>query len=70
LKGRDREEYVDVTRLDNADGSGWLPENLRIERDIMEQTAKFLIGDPQLSDRVEFERKVAGVALARLKEIR
>jgi hypothetical protein len=69
LKGRDRYEYLDVTRLDNRSGTGWLPGNLKVEKEIFEQTMKFLEQNPTPSKQAAFEKEMAEKALARLREI-
>jgi len=70
LKGRDRKEYVDVVRLDNKAGSGWLPANLQLERKIMQETQTLLVGNPTNDQLDAFQKQAAARVLARLKEIK
>jgi len=69
LKGVDNFEFVDVTKLDNASGTGWLPENLKVEQEILDATQKFLAGNPSPAEMAVFEKKMAAIALARLQEV-
>jgi len=66
LKGRDRHEYLDVTRLDNQAGTGWLPGNLRVENEIFAATRKLLEGNPSPAELAAFQKAMAAKALARL----
>ena len=70
LKGRDRKEYVNVARLQNRAGSGWLPANLELERQILQEAQALLAGSPTSDQLAEFERQAAARVLARLKEIK
>jgi hypothetical protein len=69
LPGPDRHEFVDVTRLDNRSGTGWLPGNMKVEKEILSATEKFLAGNPSPAERAAFEKQMAAKALARLQEI-
>ncbi|RPI23654.1 MAG: hypothetical protein EHM61_19205 [Acidobacteria bacterium] len=69
LKGRDRKEYVNVVRLDNRAGTGWLPANLQLERDILRETELLLRGNPTREQMAEFQKTAAARVLARLKAI-
>jgi hypothetical protein len=69
LPGSDRHEFVDVTRLDNRSGTGWLPGNMKVEREILSATEKFLAGNPSPAERAAFEKQMAAKALATLQEI-
>ncbi|MFB3906575.1 MAG: hypothetical protein ACE15E_24300 [Acidobacteriota bacterium] len=70
LKGRDRKEYVNVVRLDNRAGSGWLPANLQLERQILQEAQALLTGDPTNEQLATFQKQAAARVLARLKEIK
>ena len=70
LKGRDRNEYLDVTRLDNHAGTGWMPENLRVENEIFAATRKLMEGNPSPAELAAFEKAMAAKALARLRAVR
>ncbi len=69
LKSRERNEYADLTRLDNAAGTGWLPGLMAVERSIMAETAAFLETNPGNEALAEFQRKMAARALAALKTV-
>jgi len=69
LKAAERREYADVTRLDNAQGTGWLPRLLSVEREIMAETDAFLSTNPSNEALAAFERKMAARALAALKSV-
>ena len=68
LKGRDRREYANVTRLDNRAGSGWLPANLQLERQLLQEAQALLAANPTSEQLAAFERQAAARVLARLKE--
>ncbi len=69
LKSRERYEYADLTRLDNAAGTGWLPALLDVERGIIAETAAFLGTNPGNEALAAFQRKMAARALAALKAV-
>jgi hypothetical protein len=69
LKGSDRKEYIDITRLDNKAGKGWLPLILRAEKEIIEKTREFLGRNPNSSQLAEFEKEMATKVLETLKGI-
>jgi hypothetical protein len=68
LKSRERREYADLTRLDNAAGTGWLPALLATERDVMKDTAEFLKQPVSPADMAAFERRAAERVLATLRK--
>ncbi len=68
LTGPDRGEFVDVTKLDNQSGTGWLPGNLKVEDEIFQATRKFLAGEPSSAEMAAFETEMAAKALSRLQE--
>jgi hypothetical protein len=67
LKSRERREYADLTRLDNADGTGWLPATLALEREIVADTEALLKKNPSASELAAFQKAAAERALAALK---
>ncbi|MGE0455717.1 MAG: tetratricopeptide repeat protein [Vicinamibacteria bacterium] len=69
LKSRERSEYADLTRLDNAAGSGWLPGLMAVERQIMAETAALLETKPGNEALASFQREMAARALAALKAV-
>jgi hypothetical protein len=69
LKGRDRREYIDLTRLDNKEGRGWLPGNLKLEKEILTETAALLKADPTPAQLRDFQNIAASKVLSALKGI-
>jgi hypothetical protein len=69
LKARERREYVDLTRLDNSAGTGWLPTMLSVEREVFQKTRDLLKRNPSGSELTEFERATAGRVLSVLQGI-
>ncbi|MBL8139868.1 MAG: hypothetical protein JNM38_02065 [Acidobacteria bacterium] len=69
LVAKERQEYADVTRLDNAAGSGWLPRLLEVERQIIAETHAFVETNPANEALAAFQRKMAARALATLAAI-
>ena len=69
LKARERAEYLDLTRLDNASGTGWLPGLLAVERDIVLETEAFLRKKPAPAELAAFQKSMAARAHAALKAI-
>lgn len=69
LRSRERKEYLDLTRLDNSAGTGWLPRLLSVETDIFKQTDELLKKNPSAADLAEFERTTAARVLSVLRGI-
>jgi hypothetical protein len=69
LKSRERREYLDLTRLDNSAGTGWLPKLLAAETDVFRQTEDLLRKAPSAEDLAEFEKTAANRALSVLRSI-
>ena len=69
LKSAERREYVDVTRLDNAAGTGWLPAILAAERENIAQAEALLRKNASVADLAAFEKTAAARALAALRRI-
>ncbi len=69
LKSAERREYVDVTRLDNSAGTGWLPATLAAERDNLRETEQLLGKSPTPSELAAFEKTIAARTLAVLQKI-
>lgn len=70
LASRERQEYVDVTCLDNASGTGWLPTTLAVEREIMKEADSLLARKASPKELAAFSRAAAAKALATLKGIK
>lgn len=64
LKARERGEYADLTRLDNASGTGWLPSLVAAEEEIIDETDRLLAKQPTAARLSEFEKATAARALA------
>ena len=64
--GRD---YLDLTVLDNADGTGYLPGLLAEEKAIFEETEEFLAGRPGPEELAEYQERVADRVLDHLQSI-
>jgi hypothetical protein len=69
LPGADRNEYVDVTKLDNRSGTGWLPGNLKVEKEVLDATRTLLAGDPSPAQLAAFEKEMAAKVLVRLRDV-
>jgi tetratricopeptide (TPR) repeat protein len=69
LKSRERAEYLDLTRLDNAAGTGWLPDLVDIEKGIIEETEAMLGRDPSPAVLAAHQKAMAGRAHAALKRV-
>ncbi len=62
--------YLNLTRLDNADGIGFLPEILNTEEAIIKDTMEFLKEKRTTSELRAFQEKMAERAFSILKSIR
>ena len=62
-------DYLDLTRLDNADGTGYLPGLLELEQSIFAETADFLAGRPGPEALARYQEQVADRVLAHLASI-
>ena len=62
-------DYLDLTRLDNADGTGYLPGLLALEDSIFAETEDFLAGRPKAEELAEFQEMMADRVLAHLQSI-
>ncbi len=69
LRSRERKEYIDLTRLDNSAGTGWLPRLLSVESDLLRQTEDLLKRSPSAADLADFEKTAAARVLASLKGV-
>jgi hypothetical protein len=64
-----RRDYLDLTRLDNADGTGYLPDLLAMEQTIFAETEEFLAGRPGPEALADYQEKVADRVLGHLLSI-
>ena len=62
-------DYLDLTRLDNADGTGYLPELLEMESSIFAETAAFLAGRPGPEELGDYQEQVADRVLGHLQSV-
>lgn len=69
LKSAERREYVDVTRLDNSAGTGWLPSIVRAERENIAQANELLKRKASMAELAAFEKLAASRALTLLQGI-
>jgi hypothetical protein len=69
LKSKEREEYLDLTRLDNAAGTGWLPDLLDVERSILSDTDAFLRRSPTPAELAAFQKAAAARVHQTLKNV-
>ena len=70
LKAKERREYANLARLDNAAGTGWLPKLLAAESDSLNQAAALLARNPSPADLAAFEKTAVERALAVLRSIK
>ena len=68
LKARERREYADLTRLDNADGTGWLPMTLALEREFFTGARALLEKGASFAELAAFQEAAAEKALAALRQ--
>ncbi|MEN8152556.1 MAG: hypothetical protein ABFR75_00910 [Acidobacteriota bacterium] len=64
-----KKDYMNVTKLVNKDGKGFLPELLKTEKYIFKATAKFLKKKHTAEEYAAFQNKMAETALKTLKKI-
>jgi len=67
LKSAERREYVDVTRLDNSAGTGWLPTTLAAERENLAEAEQILKRKASVAELTAFEKLAASRTLALLR---
>jgi len=65
-----KKDYLNLTRLDNADGTGYLPGILAAEREILAATAEFLQERHSGAEYAAFQEAMAERALGVLREAR
>jgi len=64
----DRREYLDATRLDNGEKTGFLPALLEAEREIFALTAEFLKTPHPAPELAAFQERMARKAMAALQQ--
>jgi hypothetical protein len=65
----DRGQYLDITRLDNREGTGFLPRLMDCEREIFDRTEEFLKQTRTPAELAAFQNQMAEKALAVLQGI-
>jgi hypothetical protein len=66
----DKKNYVRLTRLDNKEGTGFLPSLKKTEREILKATRKFAKKHRSPKELATFQQKMADKALAALRKIK
>lgn len=66
----DREEYLNARRLDNRDGTGFLPRLFAAEDEIFDRTAAYLKAERKPEELAAFQDEMAAKALGALRSIR
>jgi tetratricopeptide (TPR) repeat protein len=69
LKSRERAEYLDLTQLDNAAGTGWLPKLLAVEHGIFAETEALFGRNPSPGELSVHQKSMAGRAYSTLKAV-
>jgi hypothetical protein len=65
----DRKKYLDLTPLQNADGTGFLPPLLELERAIVDATGSFLQSNRSPDELRRFQEQQAERVLGALRAI-
>jgi hypothetical protein len=68
-KDDERVDYLDLTKLDNGAGGGWLALLVKKEQDIVKRTEAFLATNPGKAEKAAFQRQIASEVLQTLKGI-
>jgi hypothetical protein len=63
----EKEKYLDLTRLDNADGTGFLPGLLAAEAEVLEATRAFLAEPRSSEELARFSEEMAALAYRALQ---
>jgi hypothetical protein len=66
----DKVKYIDVTRLANQEGTGFLPALQKAQQAIHEATATFLQTPHTAAEFAQFQDRMATDALAALQKVR
>ena len=62
-------DYLDLSRLDNAEGTGYLPGLLEMEASIFAETEDFLAGQPGPEELAVYQETVANRILGHLQAV-
>lgn len=65
----EKERYLNLTRLDNASGTGFLPKLLATEAQILAATDELLASDPTPTELAAFQNEMADRALEAMRRI-
>ena len=66
----EREEYLNARRLDNRDGTGFLPRLLAAEDEVFARTAAFLAAPRTPEELAAFQDEMAAKGLEALRSVR
>jgi hypothetical protein len=66
----DREEYLNAVRLDNREGTGFLPRLFAVEDEVFARTAAFLQTPRTPDELAAFQDEMAAKGLEALRSIR
>ena len=66
----DKQEYLLVSRLDNADGAGYLPKLLEAEADIIREAEAFLKTKHTPAELAGFQDRMVARALAAMQAVK
>ena len=64
-----KSHYIQMTVLDNADGTGYLPGLLQVERQIIADTSVFLGGSHSAEEYRVFQQRMAQRALEAMQSV-
>lgn len=70
LPEKEKEEYLLVSKLDNAAGTGYLPKLLETEADIVRETSAFLKTPHTPVELAEFQDRMAARALTAMQAVK
>ncbi len=65
-----KKSYMNLAKLDNAGGTGFLPQLLETEKKIFKMTKKFLKKKRSSKELAAFQKKMAAMALETMKKIK
>ncbi len=67
---KDRNNYMNVSRLVNKENTGFLPGLLKVEKEILTETAKFLEKPHSQKEYADFQSKMVKKALEALQKVK
>jgi len=69
FKEGNKEDYINLIRLDNSEGTGFLPQILQAEKEIIKTTRAFLKDPHSPEELADFQEKMTEKAFLTLKSI-